>query len=159
LTTSRASAPKVKRQSNKDSEDDDSDWSSGDDYSDDDDDDDESYVDEEEEQEEDYKGLQLKALCVESERVTVEQFAEWKLTYDKWLMENKCIKRVSESDVKPTGKQQFLSVLTNRRSGADAKPGEDFDEELFGEDDVDLDELDEDGEIGMVDDDDDGNNE
>jgi hypothetical protein len=146
---SRTSVPKVKRQTtpdDDDNEEDDSDWSEDEDDSEYDSDDD-SYEDEEEE--EDYKGLQLKTLCPESERVTIDQFAAWKLSYDQWLMDNKWIKRVSEADVKPTGKQQFLSILVSRRSKETVASGQpadgvldEFDEELFGEEDFgDLDEF------------------
>jgi len=133
-----SSVPKVQMANGSDDEDD-SDWSGSSDY--DDDDDDSDY---EEEEDEDYKGLQLKNLCSESDRVTVEQFAQWKMTYDEWLMENKYIKRVSESDVKPTGKQQFVSVLVSRQTEdtVDDTMGE-FDEELF-EDDDDFGDLDDD---------------
>jgi len=93
------------------------------------------------EEEDEYKGLQLKNLCSETERVTDMQFEEWKLEYDKWLMSNGWIKRVAESDLRPTGKQQFLALLTARRDNDQSSKPEEFDEELFAEDDdIDLEE-------------------
>jgi len=127
-------------------EDDDSDWSS--DYSDEDSSSGGSFVCEEsEDDEEEYKGLQLKNLCAESDRVTDTQFTEWKMEHDKWLMSNGWIKRVAESDLRPTGKQQFLTLLTSRReNNSEEIIEEDFDEELFAEGDAELDDNDLDSE-------------
>jgi hypothetical protein len=131
---------KVTKTNVVDSDDDDSDWSGSSEYDSDYSDSFNSDDDEEEEEEEDYKGLQLKNLCLETERVTDDQFAEWKCEYDKWLIGNGWIKRVAESDLRPTGKQQFLTLLTAKRGAAD-KVDEEFDEALFGEDDIDEDDL------------------
>ncbi len=125
----------VPRKQFVDDDSDDSDWSGSSSY-----DSDYSGSFESEDEEEDYKGLQLKNLCLESERVTDNQFSEWKSEYDKWLMSNGWIKRVAESDLRPTGKQQFLTLLTAKRGASDTID-EEFDEDLFGEDD-DIDEED-----------------
>ena len=100
----------IKKKDEYDS-DDDSDWNEEDDseYSSD---------DEEEEEDESFVGLQTKELCPEGERVTRAQFDEWKLGNDAVLMEQGLIKRISEFDVRPTGKQQFLQTLKNRQDSS-----------------------------------------
>jgi hypothetical protein len=121
--------------------DDDEDYDSEDDSDFDSEDYSEFDSDYESEDEEQFEDLQLKNLCPESERVTIDQFLEWKKEYDAYLLKEGLIKRISADDTRQTGKQQFLAVLKSRRADEDNE-GETFNEELFGnEDDVDVDDL------------------
>ena len=106
-----------------DDSDDDSDWSSDDE----DDSDDDDYS---EEEDDGFEGLQAKELCPESQRVTPSQFEFWKAGSDALLLQRGLIKRVAESDTRPTGKQQFVQTLKARTEGVPTT----FNEELFGED-------------------------
>jgi hypothetical protein len=119
-------------------DDDDSDFIDDSDYdSSDEDDDDSSFTSEEEPE---FEGLQMKNLCAEDERVTRDQFIEWKKEYDEYLLTNGLIKRIGPEDTRRTGKQQFLELLTKRRSENQSE--QEFNEELFGnEDDIDEDEF------------------
>ena len=113
------------------SEEDDSDYDE-DDYSDSD------YSDEsslEEEDQVDFKDLEMKVLCPESERVTRERFLEWKQEYDAMLLQAGLIRRFGAQDTRQTGKEQFLAMLTNRK-----KDDGSFNEALFENEDDLLDE-------------------
>jgi hypothetical protein len=125
-------------------EDEDSDY----DYSDEDDSDYDSddYRDEDDEPE--FKELEQKILCTENERVTREQFQQWKIAeFDIFLLKNEFIKRVADGDTRKTGKQEFLETLMSRRDAKTESSGSqslEFNENLFdGEDDVEFDEEDE----------------
>lgn len=125
-------------------EDEDSDY----DYSDEDDFDYDSDEYEDEDDEPEFKELEQKVLCPENERVTKEEFQQWKLAeYDMYLLRNEFIKRVADWDTRKTGKQQFLETLMNRRDAkteSSTSQSLEFNEDLFdGEDDVEFDEEDE----------------
>jgi hypothetical protein len=137
-----ASRKKTAVLSQEDSEDYDSELDS--DYSDSDYEDDSEYTSEDEEEsdeDEEFEGLQLKNLCSEDERVTMDQFLEWKNEYDAYLLKEGLIKRIAPDDTRQTGKQQFLQLLTQRRQENTTE--QEFNEELFGnEEDIDVEDLD-----------------
>merc|ERR1712039_1524 len=106
---------------------------------------------EEEAEEEEWKGLALKELCPESERITKDVFEEWKVKFDQEMIEAGVLKR-DEVRAK-TGKQIFLDIKDTAEADgkdgakADSKEGEKADlvynAALFGEADEedDLDDL------------------
>ena len=125
-----------------DDDDDDSEYSDEDYDSSEDDDDDDSGFESEDSEEPQFEGLQMKNLCPEDERVTRDEFLEWKKEYDEYLLSNGLIKRFGSDDTRKTGKQQFLELLTQRRQ--ENQTEQEFNAELFGnEDDIDEDEFEE----------------
>ena len=100
------------------------------------------YSSDDEEEEEQFEELQLKNLCSETDRVTVEEFMAWKKEYDAFLLKEGLIKRISAEDTRQTGKEQFQNLLKTRRGEGNVGEGEEFNEDLFGnEEDVDVDDL------------------
>jgi len=116
--------------------------------------DDEDYdEEEEEEEEEEWKGLAEKALCPESERITVDQFNVWRVKFDEEMIRTGVLKR---DEIKSkTGRQIFVEAekageVGNAIAAAQGEGGEApvvYNAALFGEvDDEDLDDLDEEDE-------------
>ncbi|CAE7160339.1 EIF2AK4 [Symbiodinium pilosum] len=104
----------------------------------------------EEEEEPEWKGLTEKTLCPESERITAESFAAWKAKFDAEMIETGVLKR---DEVKSrSGKLIFMQG----QEGAESKKEENgypaggksdvlvYDAALFGEDDADLDDIEDD---------------
>merc|ERR1719145_178810 len=100
--------------------------------------DDEDEEDEEEEEEPEWKGLALKEVVPEDQRITPESFAEWKSKFDAEMIAKGLIKDSANAEAGVTGRKFFLA---QKESGEELKEGAlEIDEELFeGEDDVDLD--------------------
>merc|ERR1719333_226262 len=71
---------------------------------------------EEEEEEEVWRGLEAKPLCPESERLTAESFAAWKLKFDAELIASGVISREKKTAL--TGREIFTET------GATADGGE-----------------------------------
>jgi hypothetical protein len=109
---------------------------------------DEEDDDEEEEDEEEWKGLADKTLCQESDRITVEQFNDWRVKFDEEMIAAGVLKR---NEVKAkTGKLIFIEAQKAAQTAgaiADASGnGKDgnvaYNPDLFGEvDDMDLEEV------------------
>merc|ERR1712194_724954 len=92
--------------------------------------------------EEEWKGLADKELCPESERITIESFAAWKLKFDEEMVECGVLKR--EGVKSKSGKSIFMEApKEGEAAGEDGKPGVAgaYNAALFGEED-DLDDLD-----------------
>ncbi|CAK9086078.1 unnamed protein product [Durusdinium trenchii] len=100
--------------------------------------------DDEEEEEPEWKGLQEKNLCPESERITPDAFAAWKAKFDAEMIEMGVLKR--DENRSRTGKMIFSqSPEAGKDNGYNESKSEllVYDAALFGEDD-DLEELDDD---------------
>ena len=54
-----------------------------------------------------WRGLDVKQLCAVEERITMDQFAAWKLEHDKWLLANGLIRR---DDVNRVTGRMFFQV-------------------------------------------------
>ncbi|CAE7430250.1 EIF2AK4 [Symbiodinium microadriaticum] len=116
---------------------------------DDDEEEEEGEEEEEEEEEPEWKGLTEKALCPESERITAESFAAWKVKFDAEMVECGVLKR---DEVKSrSGKLIFMQG----QEGEERKKEENgypagksdvlvYDAALFGEEDADLDDIEDD---------------
>jgi len=112
-----------------------------------DEDEDEDDDDDDGPEEEEWKGLADKQLCLPSERITPEQFVEWKAKFDEEMIASGVLKR--EDNRKVSGKQLFLaaSVVKDEGGTETAAAGEKetmlvYDAKLFGEEDIDdLDDL------------------
>lgn len=110
------------------------------DYSDYSDEEDGSFDSDSSDEEEQFEELQMKDLCPEEQRVTRDQFVEWKREYDDYLLGCGIVKRIGADDTRATGKQQFLELITKRRN--ENQTEQEFNAELFGnEDDLDEDDL------------------
>lgn len=115
----------------------------------DDDEEEEEGEEDEEEEEPEWKGLSEKALCPESERITAESFAAWKAKFDAEMIETGVLKR---DEVKSrSGKLIFMQG----QEGEERKKEENgypagkpdvlvYDAALFGEEDADLDDIEDD---------------
>lgn len=109
---------------------------------------DEDDDDEEEAEEEEWKGLADKTLCPESERITPDAFAEWKLKFDEEMIAAGILKREGENKAQ-TGKAFFLAEQEKSTAAAGKDAGGAagggpvvYNSALFGEeDDDDLDDL------------------
>jgi len=96
--------------------------------------------DEGEPEEEEWKGLAEKALCPESDRITLECFAAWRVKFEEEMVACGVLKR-DENKAK-TGKQIFFETKSKEEAAAAAKQGGEkdvlvYDATLFGEEDLD----------------------
>lgn len=98
---------------------------------------------------EEWKGLALKDLCADSDRITVESFMAWKVNFDAEMVAAGVLKR--EENKAQTGKAWFLATRASEEKKAaddgDAAPEDGdvvYNAALFGEEADDLDDLDED---------------
>jgi len=117
----------------------------GDEAEEEDDPDNEAEVDKLEEEE--WKGLKEKPMCAVGDRITMDNFLEWKKRFDDEMVANGTLRR--EDNKAKTGKAIFLEAQASGEcgKGKDAKEGEMvYNAALFGEEDNDddLDDLDDD---------------
>lgn len=94
----------------------------GDEVGEDDEDDYDEDEDDGPDPEEEWKGLAEKSLCPESERITSESFAAWKLKFEQEMIDSGVLKR---GEVKAkTGKQFFLESSKENNAEVVGKSGE-----------------------------------
>jgi len=113
---------------------------------DEDDDEEEGEEDDEEEEEPEWKGLTEKTLCAENERITAESFGAWKVKFDAEMIESGLLKR--EEVKSRTGKMIFSQDEQSQGKENGYKDSKSdvlvYDAALFGEEDDDLDDLEDD---------------